>query len=929
MVMRIKIFLVIVGIVAGITILSASAGLGVANHNLVRAMEGDLAVTARIAERYISRELQVTLIQTSTIAESLAKYGLTKTNLESQLESDIFDYPQLTLFFRDGRYITTGEEPFHPLPEDLERAFNGVSFITSTLPYQFQAQTVVMSLTPVPDSDNTVVLAAVQPILYLSKILASFNVWNTGHVFVHDRDGYVIANVTEQYVTDRKNWIREAETDPSYESAAEFFSRMTNETSGVGSYSFTNEYNGSGGERICAFSRIAMSDGWSLGVVAPLSEGPAKELSRAMLIAGIGFLILGAFAALITSNVLAKPYEEIKAQKEIVQQQNEELGRLVELANAASDTKSAFLANMSHEIRTPMNAIIGMSDLMPVNNLTDVQRGYFDDIRKMSKALLQIVNDILDFSKIEAGKLDLIPVHYNFSSLFDNVCSVSKFIALNKNLQFEFHLSDNVPPVFYGDEIRVRQILTNVINNAIKYTQNGSVFIDAECAFLPDKDGEEIETLICSVKDTGIGIKDEDQAKLFEAFEQLDARKNRGVAGTGLGLVITKQLIDMMGGRIGLNSVYGEGSAFIIYIPVIHGEVEKIQDDTRITQFVRAKSETNVSVLVVDDTSVNLTVALGFLQKHNINAETAGHGREALEMVQKKDYDLVFMDHMMPGMDGIEATQKIRALGGRFEKMPIVALSANAVSGAREAFLKAGMDDFIPKPVDGRQINAMLSKYIPQEKIEKFDRQEERGEKERADFIAGLPAIDGVNFLDGFNRFGEKEIYFDVIKTFMQTTPAQLDTIKNFDPYGANLNDYIITVHGIKGSSRSIGAELAGTNAERLERAGKAGDIQYIMGSNDAFINLIEELIGDLKMVVASQKSDESKLSRSEPDKTMLSKLSAACESYDMIAIDEAVKALLEYDYENDGDLVVWIKEQIDNSEFIAVAERLAGLGYR
>jgi signal transduction histidine kinase/CheY-like chemotaxis protein/HPt (histidine-containing phosphotransfer) domain-containing protein len=926
MLMRIKIFLVIIGIVAGITFLSLSAGLGVANHNLLRAMEGDLTVTAQIAERYISRELYGTILQVQTIAKSVAETGLTKANLEQEL-SRFGDYPVLTVFFEDGRYLTTGDQPIFPEPDDFERAFHGDSFITTTLPYQFQGQAVVLALTPVPGTNNNVVLAAVQPILFLSKILAPFEIWNTGHIFIHDKEGYVVANVTEKHVTNRKNWIKEAEINEEYTSAGNFFIRMINEDHGVGSYTFENE-DRMGGERLCAFTKVAMSDGWSLGVVAPLSESPARELTRAMFIAGIGFLILGALAAMVSSNILIKPYDEIKEQKEIVQQQNEELERLVDLANAANKTKSAFLANMSHEIRTPMNAIIGMSDLMPVENLTNLQRGYFDDIRKMSKALLQIVNDILDFSKIEAGKLDLIPVHYNFRSLFDNVCSVSKFIALNKDLKFEFHLAENVPSVLHGDEIRIRQVLTNVINNAVKYTNSGSISVCVECTMSSDNNSG---VLICTVTDTGVGIKDEDRVKLFEAFEQLDARRNRGVAGTGLGLVITKQLLDMMGGSIKLNSIHGEGSTFTISIPVVRGNPDEVRDDTRIVHFVTAKDEIPVQVLVVDDTTVNLAVALGFLRKHNINADTAESGFEAIRMVQEKDYDLVLMDHMMPGMDGNEATQKIRALGGKFKTMPIVALSANAVSGAMESFLESGMNDFIPKPIDSRQLNMMLAKYLPSEKIEKVDENEtgnrnEVHSAEKNKFIAGLPVVEGFNFSDGFKRFGDMAIYFDIIKTFINTTPAQLDMIRNFEPFKSSLDDYIIVVHGIKGSSRSIGAELAGTKAEQLEHSGKADNLQFIMDNNDDFIKLVEKLIDDLKKVIALQNTAETKPRAPEPDKALLSKLAAACANYDMTTIDTVMDELLKYDYEKDSTLIDWIKEQIDNSEFTAITKKLSDI---
>ncbi|MDR1947672.1 MAG: response regulator, partial [Desulfovibrio sp.] len=345
------------------------------------------------------------------------------------------------------------------------------------------------------------------------------------------------------------------------------------------------------------------------------------------------------------------------------------IARAREAAEAASKSKSVFLSNMSHEIRTPMNAIIGMADLMRTDNLDETQREYLAGIRKTSGALLDIINDILDFSKIEAGKMELVQTNYNLFALFDNIRSIAELFAAGKSLRLECDIDETLPRVLYGDEGRVRQVIMNLVSNAVKYTRKGQV-----CLRLRRTTKNERGYLSVSVEDTGIGIKKEDFPRLFESFEQVDKDKNRGITGTGLGLPITKRLTDLMGGEIFIESEYGKGSVFTILLPLDEGdplkaEISKGRKRCRVSQDIR--------ILVVDDNALNLTVAQGFLARHGVRAETAESGEEAIEKVCTASYDLVFMDHMMPGMDGIETVHRIRALpGAYYADLPIVALSA-------------------------------------------------------------------------------------------------------------------------------------------------------------------------------------------------------------------------------------------------------------
>ena len=603
---------------------------------------------------------------------------------------------------------------------------------------------------------------------------------------------------------------------------------------------------------------------------------------------------------------------------------------------AALRAKTSFLANMSHEIRTPLNVIIGLTDLlMEDGSLADYVTVNLIKISNAGGTLLSIVNDILDFSKIESGKLELSPVEYYTPSLLNDVITLVVTSLGEKPVTFHLDISGDLPETLYGDDLRVKQMLTNLLTNAVKYTRQGSIELSARCTIKKDAVKGDDVLMDFTVKDTGIGIREEDLDKLFLDYFQADTMTNRNIEGTGLGLPITKRLVEMMGGTISAESEYGKGTVFRLSFkqgfvnekPIGADIIEKLRSfcyagDKRV--LINRLVRLNLSyarVLVVDDMQTNLDVAVGFLRAYKMQIDCIDNGRDAVERIREGTpvYNAIFMDHMMPGMDGIEAAEAIRALGTQYAKnIPIIALTANAIHGSEQMFYEHGFQAFISKPIDVVEMDSVIKKWVrdaSREDVPVMDTPE-NGEP-------GEINIPGINTKKGLSLCaGAANIYISLLRSYSVNTPGILDKLGTVS--AETLPDYVITVHGLKGTSAGICAEAVQKAALELETMSRAGDLQGVLAKNGKFIADAQVIVANIKTWLEQHDViNNNKPRLKTPDPLLLANLRHSCENYDIKGMDRIISELESADYEKDADLIVWLRAKIETSEFDEAALRL------
>ena len=614
--------------------------------------------------------------------------------------------------------------------------------------------------------------------------------------------------------------------------------------------------------------------------------------------------------------------------KDELEKKNIDLENAMAEARKAGRARDLFLSNMSHEIRTPINTILGLNELILRESQDETITGYALDIKQAGNILLSLISDILDFSKIQSGKMELVEGTYDISSLLNDIINSISIPLRKKKLRLSLNIAPDIPYKLSGDEVHLRQIIGNLLSNAVKYTKAGSVMLH-----LSWKPLEEDKILMeIAVEDTGVGVKEKDIAKIFETFNRLDMEASRSEEGTGLGLAVTNRLVELMGGKLTVKSEYGKGSVFSFAIPQKVVSREPLGDfqeqyDRSVKSSISYKEKFIAplgKILVVDDNAMNLAVAQDLLRKTKLQIDVASSGEECLEMVKRKAYHLIFMDHMMPVMDGVETLHAVRALEENPSKdIPIIALTANAVVGAKEFYLEAGFEDYLSKPIEPEKLEDMLIKYLPKDIVYLTEDAEESDES-NAVWLNEESLIDmGINAAHGLKYMGgSHSLYMKVLRDFREMLlekEEQLKAMLNKE----DVTGYAIIVHALKGNARNVGADELAEEAFELEKKSKAGRLEEVEVQSPIIFNMMRTLGENLDKYLLSNAPDEQDEKEPEPkEKLFLSEeewkqklrvLNQHLDDFDNDGIAASIQEIKQYELSEDRQKLLRMCEKAVN----------------
>ncbi len=593
--------------------------------------------------------------------------------------------------------------------------------------------------------------------------------------------------------------------------------------------------------------------------------------------------------------------KQLKEYIEYIRKQTESERNAKETAINASRAKSDFLANMSHEIRTPINAVLGMNELILRETENENIRGYAVNIRNAGNTLLSLISDVLDFSKIEAGKMEIIPVRYDLALLLVDLMVMIGERAEQKDLTFEVKANPAMPKFLIGDNMRIKQCILNLLTNAVKYTQKGGITFTVDFApLLASKDGKNYTMLKFSVSDTGIGIKPEDLEKLFTPFERIEEKRNRTIEGTGLGMSIVQRTLDMMGSKLSIQSEYGKGSTFSFEvrqeiaenIPLGNLNEAHKQSIAAVGKYKETLYAPRAKILFVDDTPLNLQVVEGLLKHTGIMLDTAESGAKTLEKVQENEYDILFIDHRMPVMDGIETLHAMEELAGnKCKGKPCIALTANVISGARELYIKEGFTDYLSKPVVPLELENMIKTYLPQDYLEEPVNTEE-SEEEKIEF----PELPGIDIEQALLNCGSPQLLKDMFTAFFTEIDAKTELLSSLAEAG-DIDNYRIKVHALKSEARLIGALELSEEAKGLEMAADRKELAKIKQETPELLKHLKTFSLTLKGFAPSNKGDKKDKNRISAKKLEkeLDELEKAAKNFNPELADAKVKELSGY----------------------------------